>query len=185
MRMVVNGLSKTNTRQLVEPPSYQYILTQYIISPIIWSSQQVPIWKGKTYQRSFIRVFTVALKANLARHHERLSDANCRNRSNEAHMKDFFEPRLKFPPHIWHRQLGYKIYSFCTHVCRGLAFADWLQLVCMIGSVWQDDNLQTGKPACLVAMYVYTVIFVQWRVLRALQKVGGWYNATCHMLCTL
>ena len=67
----------------------------------------------------------------------------------------------------------------------GLAFADWLQLVCMIGSVWQDDNLQTGEPACLVAMYVYTVIFVQWRVLRALQKVGGWYNATCHMLCAL
>ena len=117
MRMVVNGLSKTSTRQLVEPPSYQYILTQYIISPIIWFSQQVPIWNGKTYQRSFKRVFTMALKANLARHHERLSDANCRNRSNEAHMKDFFEPRLKFPPHIWHRQLGYKIYSFCTHVC--------------------------------------------------------------------
>ena len=126
MRMVVNGLSKTKTRQLVEPPSYQYILTQYIISTIIWFSQQVPIWNEKTYQRSFKRVFTVASKANLARHHERLSDANCRNRSNEAHMKDFFEPRLKFPPHIWHRQLGYKIYSFCTHVCRGLAFADCL-----------------------------------------------------------
>ena len=64
----------------------------------------------------------------------------------------------------------------------GLAFADWLQLVCMIGSVWQDDNLQTGEPACLVAT-MYTVR--HWRVLGALYTVGGWYNVICHVLCAL
>ena len=49
----------------------------------------------------------------------------------------------------------------------GLKFADWLQLVCMIGSVWQDDNLQTGNPACLVAMYT----------------VRHWHNGVCYVHC--
>ena len=122
--------------------------------------------KRKTYQRSFKRVFTVALKANLARHHERLSDANCRNRSNEAHMKDFFEPRLKFPPHRWHRQLGYKIYSFCTHVCRGLAFAD-----CLFVWLAPFGKMTICKLASRLAwlLCTYTVWYL--------------YNGVCYVHC--
>ena len=67
-------------------------------------------------------------------------------------MKDFFEPRLKFPPHLWHRQLGYKIHSFCMHVCRsgvcGLVATclyDWLRL-----ARWQSANWRAGLLGCYV-----------------------------------